>query len=587
MMNAHVLRQSWDIAKQVPMLRRITRLPIVEKVARRVYRRITGPAIDYEPWMQSRIEFRRKAYQARREPGLLSFLTTVWNTPVQFLKPLAESLFCQADEYDFEWVLLDNGSAQQETVDYVAELAAKHKQIRYSRVEKNLGIIGGMRFCLERATGRYVLPLDSDDWLYPDCLQTMIWHIQKHNYPALLYTDEDKLVGDTRHGPFFKSHWDPVLFANSCYIAHLCAFDRVRALELDVYGDRGAEGCHDWDTYFRFWLAGHNPLHVPEVLYSWRMHENSCAQNMESKSYIHQSHRAVLDRYLAVSKHTNEFELLLSPFLKGLPEWWLRRKHVNPRPLLSVVMSDQGATDGQTVICSSDYPDHRVAVLKYDTKAAGLKALVAQAAQQDGLVCLVSERVRIENSEWPWEALGLMERYSDTVLVGGVIRNGFRTSTAAGLCFGFGDGLGCPDRDRPEWDCGYGASMWKQRSVSAVDSQFCVFDAVFLHELLNDGCPQDASLEILGAWAGAYAMKTGKRVVFSPFLQGSSDEDWQVRTSTAEQQRFLQSHVDLLPDRRYYPVSVSLASGKAFHAVPEGERRNQEQQLAKRLERAA
>ena len=158
----------------------------------------------------------------------MSFLTTVWNTRVEFVRALAGSLLSQAPEFDFEWVVLDNGSSDPATVGYLADLASRHKQIRYHRVERNLGIIGGMRLCLERATGRYVLPLDSDDWLYPDCLRVMAWHIPQRSYPALLFTDEDKMVGKECLGPFLKPDWDPVLFANSAYIAHLC---RVRSPE--------------------------------------------------------------------------------------------------------------------------------------------------------------------------------------------------------------------------------------------------------------------------------------------------------------------------------------------------------------------
>lgn len=581
-------RQVWHAAKRFPGLRALARHPLVEGIATFLHRRLVLQSVEYQRWMKSRLAARRTLYRApRNEPGLLSFLTTVWNTPVDYVRALADSLLGQAVDQDFEWVVLDNGSSDRATIECLADLAGRHKQIRYLRMEQNLGIVGGMRLCLEHATGRYVLPLDSDDLLYPDCLRIMAWHIQQNGYPPLLYSDEDKLQGGQFLGPFFKPEWDPVLFANSCYIAHLCAIDRQTCLELGIYSDRGAEGCHDWDTFFRFWLAGHNPVHVPEVLYSWRMHESSCALNVESKSFIHQSHRAVLTRYLAASTCDDRFELLLNPLLQGRPDWWIRRKHTAPRPLLSVVMSDTGATDGQTVVCSSDYPDHRVSVVKYDEGVAGLKALVAQAADEHGLVCLVSERMRIENSEWPWEALGLMERYPDTSVVGGVIRNRDRAITEAGREFGFGGGLGCPHRGQREGEPGYAAAIWRQRSVSAVSSQFCVFDAAFLLDLLENGCPADARLEMLGAWAGAYACRTGRRVVYSPFMQSSSDDDWQSRIPAAEETRFLQANADLLPDHRYYPVLLSLDAGQPFRRVDDAERRTQEQQLVRRATRAA
>src|SRR5207237_10246080 len=100
------------------------------------------------------------------------------------------------------------------------------------------------------------------------------------HYPALIYTDEDKFTGEEWRDPYFKPDWDPVLFVNSCYIAHLCAIDRERALQLGCYGDAIADGSHEWYTLTRFVTAGHRPVHVSEVLYGWRMHPGSTAGNI-------------------------------------------------------------------------------------------------------------------------------------------------------------------------------------------------------------------------------------------------------------------------------------------------------------------
>ena len=55
----------------------------------------------------------------------------------------------------------------------------------------NLGIVGGMRACLERATGRYIAPLDPDDLLAPDTVRVVTHALRAAGYPPLAYTDED------------------------------------------------------------------------------------------------------------------------------------------------------------------------------------------------------------------------------------------------------------------------------------------------------------------------------------------------------------------------------------------------------------
>ncbi len=117
----------------------------------------------------------------------------------------------------------------------------------------------------------YILAVDSDDWLYPDCLQIVTWSIQHHNYAPIFYTDEDKLIGDHAVQPYLKPSFDPVLLLNSAYIAHLGVIDRKLALEHGAYADKQTEGSPDWDLFTRFYVAGISAIHIPEVVYSWRM----------------------------------------------------------------------------------------------------------------------------------------------------------------------------------------------------------------------------------------------------------------------------------------------------------------------------
>ena len=121
-------------------------------------------------------------------------------------------------------MILDNGCQNSEMLAYLATLKQRYSWVNVTQSRK-CRIIGGLRLCLEAASGRYVLPVDSDDWLYPDCLQVVTWHIREKGFPALLYTDEDKAIGAHAVQPYFKPDFDPVLLLNSAYIAHLGAID--------------------------------------------------------------------------------------------------------------------------------------------------------------------------------------------------------------------------------------------------------------------------------------------------------------------------------------------------------------------------
>ncbi|MFL9829213.1 glycosyltransferase, partial [Rhodoplanes sp. SY1] len=272
------------------------------------------------PFYVERAVARRTLYRPASPDLRLSLITTVYDTdPVQ-VADLAATVFGQDHDQPFEWCILDNGSSRPETRDVLAKIA-RDPRVRLDRVERNLGIIGGMRRCLLAAGGDYVLPVDSDDLIFPDGLRTVASFLEQAGRPPLIYTDEDRTDGTYPRDPYIKPDWDPVLFVHSCYIAHLTAFDRQIALAVGCYDDARAEGSHDWDTFMRFLAAGHVPLHLPEILYSWRMHAASTAMNFRSKPYIYDSQISALEKFLASRGRRGDVQIAPSPLFGGAPDW--------------------------------------------------------------------------------------------------------------------------------------------------------------------------------------------------------------------------------------------------------------------------
>ena len=515
---------------------------------------------------------RLRDYDVAQRPELLSFVTTVWNTDPAYVNALAQSVFTQDGGTEFEWFILDNGTTRQDTLAAMEEIVG-HPCVRFSRVEDNLGIIGGMRYCLEHASGRYILPLDSDDLLAPDCVRILTTQIVENDFPALLYSDEDKLVDDTHITAYRKPDWDPVLFLHSCYIAHLCAIDRTRALELGVYTDPRAEGSHDWDTFTRFHLAGHAPVHVAELLYSWRMHAMSTSSNIGAKPVVYDSQMAVIERFLSGAPDPKRYSVIKSPLFAGSPDWWIRRNHSDAVPLTTVLLTGAGPTATQMPdvaspdmsgpdVPSNDYPNHRVIPVPL---SGGLAALAAATQGLQGLVHLLWDQVKIQQPEWAWEAQTMLELFPDAVAVGGRICGPNGRILEAGQFFGFGRGCDLPARGQPLNRPGYFATNWKQHSASAVSSQHAVFRAGFLADVLPRLIAHaDVSLPYLGAWIGTEARLRGQRIIYSPFLQGEASADWDALVPDRERAVFILTHTALLPETQLLSPHLSLDSSTPY-----------------------
>ena len=560
------------IAQNNSILRKLSQTPLGRRL-----RRFLVPLVEtnsyYNEFMSAYLVQRAAIYSKGNEPGLLSFITTVWNTDVEYLDVLAKSLLEQRGGADFEWIILDNGSEAPETISYLDKLE-HHPSVRLFKTDKNLGIIGGMQYCLKQATGRYILPLDSDDYLYPDCLNILKWYIKKHNYPPLLFTDEDKLIGNAFTTAYFKPDWDIVLFVHSCYIAHLCVIDRKLALELGTYSNKKTEGCHDWDTFMRFSLSGHVPVHIPEVVYSWRMHEQSTSSNINSKDYIHDSHKAVLNKFIAANPAPEMFHLELSPLFHGMPDWRISREHIKPRLIVTVCLQDLQSNGDIDPFISEDYSAHRRIVLSYTAQAEELYEIAQKVSTEGGLIHLLWEKVSIEEKKWPWEAIALMELFPDTVSVGGRIINSDLQIRSSGYYLCFGKGCDCPDKNRSINDPGYFAQMWKPHSVNAVSSQHAVFDPSFLCEVIEYYKSQPISIQYLGAWAGAYAKRRKKRVIYTPFIQGTCDDDWDSYVTQNEKDSFIKANEDIIPETHLLSPRLGLSSDKAYLPVMDSERKD-------------
>ncbi len=507
---------------------------------------------EYQHWIAQRQQLRKAIYTQHPHTGLFSILTAVWNgSPVRFLRTLAESIEQQNREGASEWVLLDNGCDNPKLLDCLKTLSER-PWVKLIRSEENLGITRGLYCCLQEASGRYVLPVDADDLLHQDALVVIASSLEEAGYPRLLYTDEDKVIGSRLYQPYFKPDWDPVLLLNSAYIAHLGVIDRVTALELEAYSDPAVEGSPDWDLFLRFLKAGHSANHIPEVVYSWRVHANSTSDDSDSKSYIASSQQRALERYFAARQLDSEFEIEPSELFEGGVHWHILQKTA-PKPAWSTILLDDAGTTARSI----QRPGSDNTILM--PPAEDPKQLVPQlhaVEQQDGFVAFLSSGLRIENPEWKSEALSIFALHPDTVMVGGRIQGLDGKVACADLAFHFENLSGGPNRGRPAEDPGYFGQLWKQRSVDAVSAQFAVMRIEFLFELTPQ-LPPGTSLGCLGLWAGAYAALTGRRIVYSPFLSGVSELPSDICSNAKEEALFRKLHGDRLPRGRYYPSMLS------------------------------
>ncbi len=496
-------------------------LPGVRQVGpsapRRVGRGGQGALVDdYATWIQHRVFDRQAPEPASVRSGLLSLITSAYDTKPEYLEALARTVFRQTWPR-FEWVLVDNGSTDAGTRAALATIG-RDPRVRLVRVETNLGIQGGMRAAFDSATGRYVLPLDSDDLLYPDALAVMAAAIEANGHPALLYSDEDK-VGDggAPHSPFFKPDWDPVLFLNCCFIAHLCAIDREIGQQVGVYTEPEATGCTDLDTFCRFLEAGHRPVHVPEVLYTWRIHAGSTAAFQPGvKPYTVRNQQFVLQRHLTQHPRGAAFELVPNDLLPPHTTWRLRRKDRRPAPTCVALLDAAGGDCRQAASVWSARGASRVTVVATFAELAATAAAAVDAGEH---LVVADPRLAAIADDWLVETTGLAEFFGDEVVgvAGRAVDAGGRIVDGGGV-MGFARGLGCPERGMPRRDPGYYGLLLQQRRVGALSCRAAALRPSFLADVLA-GQQGAVDLGVLESIVASCSASADRLLVLTPFAE--------------------------------------------------------------------
>jgi len=210
-----------------------------------------------------------------------SILTPVYETPADVLSEMLASVRAQTFD-DWELCLVDDRSSEPHVAEILAEAEREDPRVHVQRRTENGGIVAASNDALEMAQGEFVVLLDHDDELHPDALAHVHEALLARPDSDYVYTDEDKIdLAGSHSGPFFKPEWSPERMRTQMYTCHLSVLRRALVEEVGGF-DPEFEGSQDWDLVLKVTERARAVLHVPRVLYHWRMLETSAAGGGEA-----------------------------------------------------------------------------------------------------------------------------------------------------------------------------------------------------------------------------------------------------------------------------------------------------------------
>ena len=308
-------------------------------------RRFFGKKARYLPAKQTLDAQRADAEQNAKNWPVISILTPLYNTPPTYLQQFLDSVQTQTAP-NWQLVLVDASDADHTDVEHTVQArAASDPRIVYRKIE-NKGIAANTNEAAKLATGTYLALADHDDMLAPHAVYCMSKQLAAVG-ADFAYSDEalfEKTPEHPRVG-HFKPDYAPEYLMAVNYICHLAVFKKEL---FDAVGGERAEcdGAQDHDLFLRIIDEmqrrdpAAKPLHIPQVLYYWRVHAASTSGGTGAKPYVEAAARKAVADHLAATGRHGTVEPGRFPgtchVVWDLPE---------PEPLVSILIPNKDHTD--------------------------------------------------------------------------------------------------------------------------------------------------------------------------------------------------------------------------------------------------
>ena len=319
-----------------------------------------------------------------------------------------------------------------------------------------------------------------DDLLAPNALYEVANALEKDPAIDVIYTDEDKVRGDEleHFQPHFKPDFNPDLLRSNNYICH---FFVVRKDLIEKTGGfrQEYEGAQDYDFIFRCTEQAEKIFHIPEILYHWRTHESSTADNPESKLYAFEAGRRAIEANL-------EREGLKGIVTQTKDYGFYRVKYpVEGQPMVSIIIPNKDAKEDlekciNSVLGRTAYGNYEILIVennsvtkeifeyyqelaetpkirllrwKKEFNYSAINNFAASKARGEYLLFLNND-TEVITSDWMEEMLGFCQR-KDTGIVGAKLYYGNDTIQHGGTVIGIGGIAGHMFVDMPRERSGY------------------------------------------------------------------------------------------------------------------------------------
>lgn len=213
------------------------------------------------------------------EMPLISIITPYYNGK-KYIDQTYQCVVNQTFPY-FEWIIVDDGSTDQESLDKLEEVASRDSRIKVFHKE-NGGPADTRNYGVKKAITEYVCPLDSDDLIEPTYLEYCWWMLEKNPKAAWSFTGS---VGFQNQEYIWDPEFNPLVMKKSNLLSVTAVIRKKEFEKIGGYDCSKLKHYHeDWHFWLRMIASANFPVQSRgESLFWYRRRENGEFSTTENK----------------------------------------------------------------------------------------------------------------------------------------------------------------------------------------------------------------------------------------------------------------------------------------------------------------
>ena len=220
---------------------------------------------------------------------LVSVVIPIYNYGVQFEKTLC-SVF-DSTYKNLEIIIVDDGS-DDEYVKLKLESLEGHPNIKIIK-QINSGPSSARNNGINNSNGEFILPLDADDMIYPDYIQSCVNILKNNKNISPVYCDTHH-IGQTQ-GVEQRPEWSMDRLIQGPFIVNCSMFHKKAFDDCEGY-DNSLKGWEDYDLWIRMGQKGYIGKRIPKPLFIYYHHENDGTVSTEANKNQQELYNKIINK---------------------------------------------------------------------------------------------------------------------------------------------------------------------------------------------------------------------------------------------------------------------------------------------------